>query len=239
MELPIHDLTKIDQTVLKLTVVTLGLLMVTGLYFFAQSEDVNLRIQEEDGLLEYLTALFFMGAGVIFLHAMISEKSKVREKLSDYRIILILLGILCIFAGLEEISFGQRLIGWDSPEYFEDNSSQEETDFHNFEGLSLVFGVAAMALILYGVIVPYGFWKIPKKFSWFRKPFGISMIYPPIQCSLFLAIGILCIFIDVGSKTILGNQFVANEYQEYLFGYGFLIFSLYLSDDRYRKQYES
>ncbi len=237
MELRFQQLTKINRIVVFLTIVTLGLLLIGGLYFFSQSENVNERIQEEDGILEYLTALFFMAAGVIFLHAMVSKGSNVREPFKDYRLVLILLGILCLFAGLEEISFGQRIVGWDSPEYFEDNSSQEETDFHNFEGLSIVFGVAAIALILYGVIVPYGFWKMPNRFVWFRKPFGIRMIYPPMQSAVFLAIGIVLIFIDVGTKYITGDQFVANEYQEYFFGYGFLLFSMYLYHPEYQKIY--
>jgi hypothetical protein len=33
----------------------------------------------------------------------------------------------------------------------------------------------------------------------------------------------------------LGNQVVGNEYQEFFFGYGFLVFALYLADEDYQK----
>lgn len=231
------DLEPMDRAAVILTVGFKLLLLIAGLIYLAEGEDVNQEIQKEDGIIENLTVVCFIGAGIIFLRSMLSDSSSVRKVFTNYRILLILLGLACIFAGLEEISFGQRIGNWDSPEYFEENSSQEETDFHNFEGLDLVFGIAAMALILYGVIIPWGFLNMPEKFIWFRRPFGIQMIYPPIQSSLFFLLGIVCIFIDAGTKYILDSQFVANEYQEYLFGFGFLLFSLYLYDPTYRSQY--
>lgn len=231
------DLERMDRAALVLAVGFILILTIAGLLYLAAEEDVNEEIQKEDGILENLTALFFFVAGAIILKAMLSKDSTARTTLSDYRILLILLALACVFAALEEISFGQRIVGWDSPEYFEENSSQEETDFHNFEGLDLVFGVAAMVLILYGVIIPYSFWKTPERLQWFRRPFGIKMIYPPVQSSLFFLLGILCIFIDFGTKWFLGDQFVANEYQEYFFAFGFFLFSLYLFDPSYQKQY--
>ena len=225
-------------------VVLLGILSLTilagfGLLHVLNGEDANVEIQKEDGILENLTALFFAAGGVIFLHGMLSKNFTVKDIFKEYRLLLIILGFLCIFAALEEISFGQRIIGWDSPEYFEDNSTQEETDFHNFPALSILFGIAAMVLVIYGVIVPYGFWKQHERFTWFRQPFGIKMIYPPVQSAVFFFLGIVCILIDSGTKYVLDNQFVANEYQEFLFAFGFLSFSFYLNDARFQKQYSS
>ena len=223
-------------------VVLLGILSLTilagfGLLHVLNGEDANVEIQKEDGILENLTALFFGAGGVIFLHGMLSKNFTVKDIFKEYRLLLIILGFLCIFAALEEISFGQRIIGWDSPEYFEDNSTQEETDFHNFPALSILFGIAAMVLVIYGVIVPYGFWKQHERFTWFRQPFGIKMIYPPVQSAVFFFLGIVCILIDSGTKYVLDNQFVANEYQEFLFAFGFLSFSFYLNDAQFQKQY--
>ncbi len=231
---PIY-ISTIDFFAFLLTLIITVIMVVTALFFFTNSMDVNTRIQEEDGVLEYLTALFFLVAGVIFIYAMTSKRSTVRKKLKDYRLLLIILGILCIFAALEEISFGQRLFGWDSPEYFEENSSQEETDFHNFEEISLVFGVAAAVLVLYGLIIPFGLRHRPRTFAWFREFLSIKIPYPPVQSSIIFLIGILCIVIDYMMKIITGDRFVANEYQEFFFGYGFLIFSMYLFDVRFQK----
>jgi len=239
MELCSLKIEKVDRFAVALTILTGFILAGFAISYLADSRDVNGEIQKEDGILENMTALFFGTAGVIFLYSMISRRSDLKVKFRDYRVLMILLGILCIFAALEEISFGQRIFGWGSPEYFEDNSTQEETDFHNFPALSIVFGIAAAVLVLYGLIIPFGLWLYPRQFLWFRRIFGIKVIYPPVQSAFVLGLGVLCIIIDYLVKFITGERFVANEYQEYLFSFGFLLFSFYLYDIRYQQQYSN
>ncbi len=225
-----------DRIVLVLTLIVVLIIAAGGLHYTLSSKDINTNIQKEDGIIENLTVLFFGGAGVMFIYAMVSTHAGVKEKLRDYRLVIILLGVLCIFAALEEISFGQRLIGWDSPEYFEEHSTQKETDFHNFPAISVVFGILAACLVLYGVVVPFGLHYYQNRFNRFREILGIRILYPPVPAAIVFGAGILCIVLDYLTLFVAGERFVTNEYEEFFFGYGFIIFSLYLFDKRFQSR---
>ena len=233
MKLELSKLGRTDRLVLRLTLIVALVVTVVAIHYVFQEEDVYDSLQLEDGIVEYLTVLFFFGAGAIFLYAMLAKGSRVRELFKDYRFLLVILGILCIYAALEEISFGQRIVGWESPEYFEESSTQEETDTHNIRGVEFIFAIAAFLLVLYGVVVPFGLKYSPERFEWFRKILKIKIPYPPLQAAVFFAIGVLFIIMDLVSK-LMGNQIVGNEYQEFFFGYAFLLFALYLFDEGFQ-----
>jgi len=234
MTFEFSKLGRTDQQVLILTLIVALLVAAGAIHYALRGDDVYDSLQLEDGIVEYLTVLFFLGAGIIFIHAMLAKKSSVRELFRDYRFLLVILGILCIYAALEEISFGQRIVGWESPEYFEENSTQEETDTHNIQGFEFIFAIAAFLLVLYGVVVPFGLRYHPERFEWFRRILWIKIPYPPLQAAAFFLIGTLFIIVDVVTE-LLGNQVVGNEYQEFFFGYAFLLFALYLFDRDYQE----
>lgn len=63
----------------------------------------------------------------------------------------------CLFATLEEISWGQRIAGFRSPEFFRKHARQGETNVHNvLERLTKLTtkDYAAAAFLLYGVCLP-------------------------------------------------------------------------------------
>ncbi|MCZ6617166.1 MAG: hypothetical protein O7E57_03455 [Gammaproteobacteria bacterium] len=43
------------------------------------------------------------------------------------------LTVFCLFGAGEEISWGQRIFGFDSPQFFIDNNAQQETGLHNLK----------------------------------------------------------------------------------------------------------
>lgn len=78
-----------------------------------------------------------------------------------YRWFFLLLALSCLYVALEEISWGQRLVGFSSPEFFRENNLQGETNIHNFLtgpfGTTLKHALAyalAAALALYGLVYP-------------------------------------------------------------------------------------
>ncbi len=80
---------------------------------------------------------------------------------SRFRWFFSLLAVSCFYVAMEEISWGQRLIGFSSPDYFRANNLQGETNIHNF--LTGPFGTnlkaalsygLAIALALYGLVYP-------------------------------------------------------------------------------------
>ncbi len=68
----------------------------------------------------------------------------------------IFLGLICAAVAIEELSWGQRLFGLDSPRFFLDHNAQGETDFHNILGEYLAILIDYTYLLGLSAIV-YGF----------------------------------------------------------------------------------
>lgn len=113
------------------------------LYFV--NEDAYAGLVQEDGVVEWMSFLLFLSAGGVALVQAVRAR----------RAFDLLVALFCIFVAGEEISWGQRLIGYVAPGYFLENNFQQETNLHNFTEL---FGRPkfALAAILagYGLVLP-------------------------------------------------------------------------------------
>lgn len=122
---------------------TLVLGTVVSLYVY--SDAAYLAAMQEDGVVEWLSFLLFLTAGAA--GAFHAAKGR--------RLFDLLVAFFCLFVAGEEISWGQRLIGYVPPDFFLENNFQQETNLHNFSGL---FGrpkwVLAGALAGYGLLLP-------------------------------------------------------------------------------------
>ncbi len=100
---------------------------------------------QEDRLVEWSTAVIFLIAGATYL----------RRALKHRRLFDGLVALFLIFVAGEEISWGQRLLGFVPPTPFLAHNAQQELTLHNFAG---VFGkpkwILASALVAYGVLLP-------------------------------------------------------------------------------------
>lgn len=94
--------------------------------------EINKNILKEDGPIEILGALFFLIASLLFLHLSLSNKRNIFFGKSYRRNIYFAAFALLFFVGFgEEISWGQRIIGWHSPGMFIKSNAQMETNIHN------------------------------------------------------------------------------------------------------------
>jgi len=82
------------------------------------------------------------------------------------------LGLVFLFGALEEISWGQRIFGIETPAYFVENNLQRETNLHNLEILGvrinrLVFsqGLGVITL-LYLIALPVTTSRSPRVRTW-------------------------------------------------------------------------
>lgn len=82
----------------------------------------------EDGLVEYLTAIFLFFASIVALYR-IFEYRKLKKPL--WILTASVLAFLFFFAAGEEISWGQRIFNIESSDFFLENNIQDETNFHN------------------------------------------------------------------------------------------------------------
>jgi len=116
-------------------------MLLTGSF----APDRYYMLMQEDRLVEWGTVWLFLAAGLINL----------RHSIRRRRIFDGLVALFCLFIAGEEFSWGQRLLGFYSPEYFLVNNFQQEVNFHNLPGSFLKpKWIFMIALAGYGVLLP-------------------------------------------------------------------------------------
>ena len=143
----------------------------------AISWEAFLAVVREDGWVEYLTTLFLLlGAIIMGIKAVKAVRNKIPKQILFYTLTC----LAFIFGAGEEISWGQRIFGVESGEYFIENNYQGETNLHNLEiggvDLNILIFSQLMFLVLvsYFIFLPILAWKV----KWFRKQvldFGVPL----------------------------------------------------------------
>ena len=131
-----------------------------------------MTLAKEDNLVEWATVIFFVLAGIFSL--VIFFRSKKRSEW-----FYLLFGIGCMLFALEEISWGQRIFGLESTEFFVENSDQQEINIHNVinEWFSVrTKNIAALVLFSYGTVLPLA--ALNSHVRAFLKKLGI--LVPPL-----------------------------------------------------------
>jgi hypothetical protein len=150
----------IDRLLLALVVVTLAASVVIA---WRAPEYFQLGFAAEDRLVENGTALFLLAASVVL--ALNAARLGARGVLRA----AVLTGgyaLLFFLAAGEEISWGQRIFGWQAGDFFAANNYQGETNLHNLmvgevRLARVVFGNAlTVALLLYLVALPLTYPRI-------------------------------------------------------------------------------
>ncbi len=139
----------------------LYLLLVTillGVYWgFGDPQFFTERYMMEDGEIEYGTVILLLASCVLILYRWL----KLRKVHSLYfSLISLLIFIVFFFVAGEELSWGQRIIGIETTEYFKENNAQQELNLHNLviSGIKinkLIFGlILTTVILLYIVLLP-------------------------------------------------------------------------------------
>lgn len=81
-----------------------------------------------------------------------------------------------VFVAGEEISWGQRIFGWLTPEEFEDVNNQGETNIHNIGPLLKIFNVVIMSVALIAILLPLVRWTLWRDRA--RSVAGYALIAP-------------------------------------------------------------
>jgi hypothetical protein len=85
----------------------------------------------------------------------------------------------------EEISWGQRLFGIETPEFLEESNRQRELNLHNIFGVQTVFSWGMFVVGLYGTVVPLVLWR--RFGAWSRWPDLAKAVVPhPLLVPAFL-----------------------------------------------------
>jgi len=111
----------------------------------------------EDGPVETATALFLLVASLVLGQHALALNAQGRRGAAG---LMLFYALLFFLAAGEEISWGQRIIGWESNEFFQENNKQDETNLHNIivfgtQLTKTLFGPVLTAIILvYLVVLP-------------------------------------------------------------------------------------
>ena len=157
---------------------------------------------QEDRVVEWWTALLFLGAGVIALQRAFS-----RRRIGDA-----LVALFCIFVAGEEVSWGQRLIGYTPPPAFLEHNTQQELNLHNFRDLLgrpkwLLAGILAG----YGLLLP----AVAQARSGRRILDAVRLTAPPLGAAPWFAVAIALLvwypveFTGEWVETLAGGLFLA------------------------------
>jgi len=136
-----------------------------------------LWLVKEDKIVEYLQAASFLLASAISFIAL----TKLRKSHHKY-IVLLLLMFACgtLFIFFEEISWGQRIIGIKSTEFFKAHNLQKEITLHNFKPVCSITSIIKMVVGLYGGLA----WIFTRNVNWKGADWPIFII-PEWYCSLY------------------------------------------------------
>lgn len=135
-----------------------------ALLFYCNSRGEPFNVSAEDGYLEWATCVFFFTTAVMALLATtVSRVPMVRRQ----RVFLVVFAVVCLLAIGEELSWGQRIFGFDPPTTAEDSIlkvGHRDTAVHNLTirtqyfqfsvGGMLFGGVLLAGLIWHGVWIP-------------------------------------------------------------------------------------
>lgn len=130
------------------------LLTVLSGMLYLQRPNQYAELVAEDGAVEYLSAILFLIAGIVSF--LLRKKSRLFQKKSVqkiYSVGCIILAIALFLVAGEEISWGQRIFGIETPEHIAAQNHQGETNFHNSEAFWPFVYVGYTCIGIYGSLL--------------------------------------------------------------------------------------
>ncbi|WP_140936827.1 hypothetical protein [Sphingobacterium lumbrici] len=199
-------------------IITLGSILISYYYYFTDLP-VFSELVEEDGVFENLTSLFLFLTAVFLI--LIFAKFQSNHKL-NWKIGLAIMIVGLIFGAGEEISWGQRIFGVESSDFFKQNNAQGETNLHNMvvggtKINKIIFSYAFSVIFgIYFIILPI-LYRRNDNIRRLVNQFGIP-VATNFQSILFLVATVLVMLLDHSRKW---------ELWEFIFA--FTIFTIFVN----------
>ena len=170
----------------------------------------------EDGIVEWMQFLCFAVLSVL-LGFVASERWKRAPRVSLELLALVGLSALTALAALEEISWFQRILDVQSPEFFLQNNRQAETNLHNLAlgsaslHKTVLLKLIFIAGITHNLILPLLARSRPAVRRWVES---MGLYLPPLSAAIvYLVLVILShLLIEHPRKGELGETFGAVHY---------------------------
>ena len=217
--------------------------LITGHYLTALlPRETFIFYSKEDGPFENLSALCFFLTSATFLAAYVRDRAgnawgafRLRKN-----VFLLFLAALFFFGAGEEISWGQRMIGFDTPEVVRELNIQQETNIHNLKlfnrvnrsgeekrGLALLFNFDRLFSVFWAsfcILLPVIRRTSPRARAWMDRG-GVPDV--PLWIGVFFPINyLICKSIE---PLVLDDMFVhfgVIEIKECIFAFLFVMVGL-------------
>lgn len=167
-----------------------------------------------EGILEISTSLLYLFSTIILITSIIKINNELFSSRTRRKVIfsiIVLSGILLLIFG-EEISWGQRIFGWESSGFFIEHNYQNEINAHNFFNpiFKFIYPIAGMGSFL----VLFFIWFFPKR----KKTYLFKLFFP--HPSLFFLVFIMA----CSSFSSLGEETFEELFAIFVLLYSFRIF---------------
>lgn len=174
------------------------------------------RLLSEDGIVEWMQFLCFAVTSVLLGYAAVDRWTR-EKRMSLGLLALIGLSALVALAALEEISWFQRVLHVQSPEFFRQNNRQAETNLHNLAlgnasiHKIILLKLIALAGLTHNLVLPLLARFRPAVKTWVES---LGLYLPPLPAAIAYLVLVLLshLLIDHPRKGELGEMFGAVHY---------------------------
>ncbi len=211
------------------------ILLVSHKFLLGPFNEDYINFIREDGPVEYATAVFFF---LSFVFSVVIARNFIKSKNILFGTLYFLLAGCFLFVALEEISWGQRIFNFETPEFFSENV-QNETDFHR---LPIIQTILYYLYLMVGFLGAFLWMLLPKtqKYKSFKK------FFVPKRFLMFYFLPVILFSGMMGLRPYLLTSFqvqVSNfftwfdhEIVELLFSAGIFLFLLSIIKRSYTSQ---
>ena len=187
---------KIGYSLLSLTLI-FGLCII---YVALSNVELYTELIEEDGPIEYGSSVFWFMAAVAMLIQLAKRRSG-GEINGGYRLFhLIALTLFFITCSGEEISWGQRIIGLETPEMLTGINVQNELTLHNLGSISIFSNAFFFIAVSFFLLIPF----LSKRYDVIEKVLNFIRFPAPnrFAISVFLVTLFVWVFMGVRFGTL-------------------------------------
>jgi len=209
---------KLNKTEIVVYVIVILVILSGAILSFTNKEYYENNFAVEDGLVEYGTAFMLLISGIIMIRRFLFIG---RYKRFKWKLTVIIIAVLFVFAAGEEISWGQRIFDVESSEFFKENNAQQEMNLHNLvvgktKINKLIFSkLLTGVLVIYLLILPILYVKL----SWVKNlitDFGVPIVKYH-HTIIFILITVVVIIMPSSKR-----------WEIYEFGFSMIFFLIFL-----------
>lgn len=168
----------------------------------SHKENMLVDFTRQDGVVSWIQVVFLTSAGILFF--IVSYKRKISKTSGAW--LSFLAGLFCLLVMLEEISYGQRIIGYESPYYFHRHNVHREVNIHNLIIFDNALDIAALLIYLvWCVLLPL---LIVFKNDWKNILTNAGFFILPKYIAVFCIAGL---FLEFGLRSLYRGYHAGNN----------------------------